>query len=242
MDPILSNIRPLLLALVIVLSPSCKQEESIAPFANARTLAQAQGRDPELTIVRGAFTFDELDVANPVGDVQVPILGNFLTNLASAFANLFILINKDWEIEQEPIALEIPDIDSDIFINLNLKTLQFQIKGGTQDKKASLNFIEEIDIYLATKEMLANNEGEIYARYRFNKAQLKRCKEKCIYFNLMENEEGESLNLMPLLTQASLSEDKKIYIIPKIKINSVPKANFKIDGNIDFKLGFKAPF
>lgn len=233
----------LILTLLLLLA-SCQEEETITPFANPQTVAQTQGRDPELTIVRGAFDFDELSVDSPIGGGNVPILGNFLNRLATAFANLFILINRDWEVEQEPMALEIPEIDSEIFINLSLKTLSLRIQGTDPNEKASLEFIENLDLYMATPEMLIRGESTLFARYSYNKAQLKRCKERCIDFELLKTkkEDIDHINLMPLIIEASSSDEKIIYIIPKIRINSIPKANFKIEGSVDFKLGFKLPF
>lgn len=232
---------------LLALFSSCQKEESITPFTKAQTLAESQGRHSELTIVRGAFSFDELSIDSPIGGGDVPILGNFLNRLATAFANLFIRMNSDWEVEQAPMTLDlndIPEIDPEIFINLSLKSLTLQIKGNVPDERASLDFIERIDLSLATKEMFENGEEIVFARYIHNEEELKRCGDKCLNFLLEKARDHESdrLNIMPLIIESAASESKQLYIIPRIRINSVPKANFKIEGSVDFKLGFKLPF
>lgn len=215
---------------------ACGAKQSIEPFARPTTVAQSQGLDPELTVVSGAFTFDEFDVDNPVGSIPVPILGIFVENLAGIFADIFVLLNDDWEVEQEPQTLEIPELDGEYFKQLQVKNLEFSITGGTNGK-AGLDFIEELTIYIANEEMWAKNQKIELATYRYDKAALKRCKKKCLSLKIAEDRNDNLYNLMNILEGST-----KLYIIPKVKINSIPKSEFKISGNIDFRLAFKLPF
>ena len=232
------NIVNLTLFLAISLTVfSCGQKESIEPFTQPTTVAQSQGRDPNLTVVSGGFTFDEIDVSNPVGSVPVPILGIFVENLAGLFADIFVLLNDDWEVEQEAQFIEVPELDADYFKELQVKNLEFSITGGNDNGKASLDFIESLTIYVANEKMWLNNEKIKLADYRYDKAALKRCKQKCLTLEMAKERDESFYNLMKILDGS-----KRLYIIPKVKINSIPKSEFKILGNIDFRLAFQLPF
>lgn len=228
----------LLLALFTLLvgGVSCGQKEHIDPFALPTTAAQSQGKDPELTVVSGGFVFDEVDVSNPVGSVPVPILGIFVENLAGLFADIFVLLNNNWEVEQDPQTIDIPEFDTSYFKELQIQNLDFAITGG-DNNKAALDFIENLTIYVANEKMWEKGEKIMLAQYNFDRAALKRCKKKCLNLKVAELRNGTKYNIMPLLEGS-----KKLFIIPKVKINSIPKSEFKISGNIDFRLAFKLPF
>lgn len=154
-----------ILFLALLLTGFFRQKsESIDPFAKVTTVAESRGRDRELTVVSGAFVFDEFDVDNPVGRVPVPILGVFVENLAGLFADIFVLFNDDWEVEQESLSLEIPELDPDYFKELQLSNLDFSITSATNEK-ANLEFIENLTIYVANEDMHERGEKLMLARY-----------------------------------------------------------------------------
>ncbi|GEM_PF-5421580 len=239
-------LRNILLLLNFIILIGCGAKESIEPFTKAITTAESQGKDPELNIVSGGFTFDDISINNPVGKIPIPILGTFVQNLANVFADVFVLLNNDWEVDQDAQFIDIPSIDSEYINSIQVRNLEFKIVPNSDEnisestkagRRARLDFIEKIDIYIANDEMLARGESTLLARYRYNKNQLKDCLYECIKLTIQKDGEGLNPNIVPLLNNAS-----KLYIFPKVEINSIPKAKFRIRGKIDFRLKFKLPF
>lgn len=242
---LLFSITVLLLSLL-----SCGREEMISPFADVRTIAETQGDDPELTIVSGKFTFDEIEIDNPVGRLPVPIIGKFLQNLGGLFADIFIRLNENWEVDQVVQSIEIPELDPEYITSLQITNLSFtiiedSISDNAQDKReANLKFIDLIEIHIATESMLNREETIKLATYHMerDKELFNQCLEKCIPLKIKEesvpNENRlDFLNLVP-----TLIGHKRLYVIPVVKIGSVPKKDFKIKGDIGYRLKIKLPF
>lgn len=231
---------------------ACGVKETLTPFTEVQTTAEVQGKHPELTIMSGNFTFDDISVDNPVGKIPVPFLGTFVQNLAGLFADIFVILNDDWEVDQETQFIEVPEIDEDYIVGLELRSLNFRIIPNSGDrgrgmvgrltdtlsnKRPSLDFIEKIEIYVATEEMLSKKQSLLLASYTYDEEKLEKCLQQCIKMDIKEDLQGGKENLVPYLVGQT-----KLYVFPKVEINKTPKANFRIKGNIDFRLKVKLPF
>lgn len=243
--------QPLIFILLIALS-SCGTKEELVPFTSVQTTAQSQGKHPELTIVNGNFEFDDISVDNPIGKLPIPLLGNFVQNLAGVFADIFVVLSDDWEVDQDAQFIEIPEIDEEYIVGLQLNKLDFKIIPESvsfrsnffnrltdliTNKKAKLDFIEKIEIYAATEDMLSKDESILLASYTYDKEKLRKCLSQCIKLDVKRDSIGAPENLVPYLTGQT-----KLYIFPKVEINKTPKANFKIKGSIDFRVKVRLPF
>ncbi|MCF8060310.1 MAG: hypothetical protein K9K67_13495 [Bacteriovoracaceae bacterium] len=207
-------------------------------------MAESQGEDPTLTIVSGDYVFDDIAIGNPLGKLPIPIIGSFIQNLANVFTDIFVILNNDWEVEQEAHFIEVPLIEGDLLNSLQIGHLDFTIvpddpllKGLIINRKDRLDFIEKIEIYIANEEMLKKGHSELFARYLFNKTELKSCDYQCIKLTILKDSKGEVKNIAPLLINST-----KLYLFPKVEINSIPKSNFRIRGKINFSLKLKLPF
>jgi hypothetical protein len=245
--------KPLHLALfILILISSCGTKEELIPFTGIQTTAQVQGKDPELTIVNGNFTFDEIDIDNPIGKLPIPLLGNFVQDLAGVFADIFVILSDDWEVDQEAQYIEIPEIDEDYIVGLQLTKLEFRIvpssgdrRGGMfgrisdiiSNRKPKLDFIEKIEIYAATEQMLAEDKSVLLAWYYFDKDRLNKCLKQCIKLDIKQEPQGGIANLVPYLTGQT-----KLYLFPKVQINKTPKTKIKLKGKVDFRVKVKLPF
>lgn len=229
---------------------SCAKEE-IESFANPITLAEQRGQDPELTIITGGFKFDDIDISTPVGDIPIPILGSFIREFANSFANLFLVLANNWDIEQDAPFIEIPKMDLSLIDSIQITNLDLKIIPGSTIrsknpavrfyqwltfKKAKLDFIRTINIYLTSDKLLKTDNKILLASYDFKEQKLE-CESKCLKFNMLKESSEDNINLKHLIENSS-----KIYIIPKIEIKSAPKRRFKLNGNIDYKIKFRLPF
>lgn len=245
--------KPLHFALIfLTLIVSCGTKEELTPFTSVQTTAQAQGVDPNLTIVNGNFTFDEIDIDNPIGKLPIPLLGNFVQDLAGVFADIFVILSDNWEVDQEAQFIEIPEIDEEYIVGLQLTKLEFRIVPTNDDRrrgmfgriseiisnrKAKLDFIEKIEIYAATEKMLAEDKSVLLAWYYFDELKLGKCLKQCIKLDIKRDPQGGVANLVPYLVGQT-----KLYLFPKVKINKTPKTKIKLKGEVDFRVKVKLPF
>ena len=242
----------IILIFTLFLTFSCGKKEEVFPFARPVTVAEQMGNDSEITLVNGDFEFDDIEVTRPVGNIPIPIIGGFIQEFANTFANLFVVLNNNWELDQEAPMIELPELDPDYIPGIQIKSVDFRIVKGSEsrsnnpitrayqwitNKKAKLDFVKKLHIYIATQEMWDNGEMQRVAWYDYDKEQLQNCRNRCLNFHLERGEDGLPLNLVPILNGQT-----QVYIIPDVEIHSAPKRKFKIKGNIDFQVSLKLPF
>ena len=230
----------LLLFISITLFTSCGNKDNISPFSPVKTLAETQGIDPGHTVFQGEFTFDEIDIHNPVGKLPVPIIGDFIQDLVGIFADIVVYLSQDWEVDQKDHYIKLPEINPEYIESIQITKLQFSIKESPEKilpKKPRLDFIEKIEIYLATEEMLKEKTPTLFSRYNYDRKELRKCSKKCLKLKIEKDHFGNPINLVPLLAGQS-----KLYLIPKVEIKRTPKLSLKIQGLIGFKVKLKLPF
>ncbi len=219
------------------------EKESVKPFAEVQTLAEALGTGsaPSIDLT---FKFEDINVQPPVRRIPIPLLGTIVSEIGNAFAEVFIQLNRDWDVKQEPLILDLPPIDADSLKALEIKNLDLKIVPGSvvrsrnplvnlwqtiTFKKANLNFLSRMTIFVANEEMYAAGEWSRIARYRESE-QVLSCEGKCLTFDT-KLEKGERLNLSKLLAKGGL-----IYIRPDVEVKSTPKRNFNLAGEIKIKV------
>lgn len=219
------------------------EKESVQPFAEVQTLADILGSGNAPTIDL-TFKFEDINVKPPVRRIPVPLLGTIVSEIGNAFAEVFIQLNRDWDVRQEPLVLDLPPIDADSLKALEIKSLELKIVPGSvvrsrnplvnlwqtiTFKKANLNFLSRMTIFVANEQMYAAGEWSRIARYR-EKDQGTACEGKCLTFDT-KLEKGERLNLSKLLARGGL-----IYIRPDVEVKSTPKRSFNLAGEIKIRV------
>lgn len=238
---------------IFLLFTSCGQEQKIEPFARPIKVNQQYDADENgLITINGQYQFDDIQIQQPVNKIPIPVLGTFVREFANTFANLFLLINQDWDVEQEAPYVEVPELDTEYIRSIQIERLNFYILPESIEtspnpfvriyqrlvnKRAKLDFIKKIKVYMATEQMMKENKKILLADYRYNLKRLKECNKKCLEFKINEDEYLNKLNIVPII-----AGQKRIYIIPELEIQSAPRVQFKIRGNIDFKVKFFLPF
>lgn len=240
--------------IVITMLAGCSQKEEIRSFATPETVAEQLGKDNELIVVDGKFKFDDIQVSQPVKDfIPIPLLGTFVREFANVFANFFVILNSDWEVEQEAAFIDIPELDPEYIKSLEIKRIQLSIIQGSEEetrnpfyrfynrvtgKRPKLDFIKNIYISIATEDMQKNNQKVRIATYDFDRRELKRCNKQCLEFYITRDAVGTApINLMPIIQNT-----QRIYIYPEVEVHSAPRRKFDIKGKIDFRVKFKLPF
>ncbi len=250
-EKLLTNISMIIMVtlfLMVTMLAGCNSEEGISPFASPETIAKQLGKDSELVIVDSKFRFSDLQVDQPVKRIPIPVLGTFIGEFANTLTNFFLILNNDWDVSQDANFIEIPNLDPLYIKSIEIKNIELNIVDGSvsktknplyrfyqwmTNKRAKLDFIKKIDIYIATEEQKIK-----VASYRYNKDKLKKCNKKCINFHISRDAtQFGPINLMPIL-----QNKRRIYIYPEVDIHSAPRRKFNIEGKLDFRIKLKLPF
>ncbi|MCP4913357.1 MAG: hypothetical protein GY909_09565 [Oligoflexia bacterium] len=238
---------------VVTMLAGCSQKEEIRSFATTETVAQQLGKDNDLIIVDGKYRFDDIQISQPVKNIPIPVLGTFVREFANVFANFFVILNSDWEVDQEAAYIDIPELDPEYIKSLEIRRIQLSIVPGSENetrnpfyrfyqrvtgKRPKLDFIKKIHISIATEDMEKTEQKIRIASYDFDRKELKRCKKQCLEFFITRDAAGTSpINLIPIIQNT-----KRIYIYPEVEVHSAPRRKFDIKGKIDFRVKFKLPF
>ena len=240
---------PLLFTLTI---QSCGplEKELVQPIAKVQTLAEVLGTGSLSPYIDLTFKFEDIDVKPPVRRIPVPILGTIVSEIGNTLAEIFIVLNQNWGIAQEPIMLELPAIDDETLEVLQLKSLDLKIVPGSVTssrnpllnlwntltfKRANLKFLSRMTIFIANEEMYKAGEWARIARFKKSEHQLG-CEDKCLNFDT-KLEKGERLNLAKVLKAGG-----PIYIKPDVDVKGAPKRSFTLAGEIKISVVLKPIF
>jgi len=241
-----------LLSLLLTLAvQSCGplEKELIQPIAKVQTLSEVLGTGTAPSIAL-TFKFEDIDVKPPVRRIPVPLLGSIVSEIGNSLAEIFIALNQNWGIAQEPIMLELPTIDDQTLEVLQLESLDLKIVPGSVAnsrnpllnlwntitfKRANLNFLSRMTIFIANEQMYKAGEWARIARFKESENQLS-CEGKCLNFDT-KLEKGERLNLAKVL-----KEGGPIYIKPDVDVKGTPKRSFTLAGEIKISVVLKPIF
>lgn len=233
------------LILSVLLTSCLKQEESITPIADIRTLAQLQKEsmmntaliaagntdfssasqssveisnvEPDLFYLNLKYNIEKLDVYETA---QIP---NSFEQLGHSFlkflATVFLKISGTQTINIGAVNIPIPDLN-----------LDFQIVKSIKVKKVFLKYNNELgDFTFINSLKISQIDNTPLFTY---KKSLNHCSNKCLDFSIVNE------NVLDLF-----KDRKSINLIPLISISSFPKINELIlDGEIDLQIGLKLPF
>src|SRR5690606_22663966 len=104
--------RLLLIALFTLALSACGplEREEVKPVAEVQTLADVlgTGTSPAINLV---FKFEDINVAPPIRRIPIPLIGTVVSEIGNTLAEVFIAINRDWSVKQEPLILDLPALD-----------------------------------------------------------------------------------------------------------------------------------
>src|SRR5690606_24678662 len=184
--------------------------------------------------------FEDIEVAPPVRRIPLPLIGTIVSEIGNTFAELFIVLNQNWDVAQEPMVLDFPPLDPDTLESLEVTSLDLKIIPESVQrsrnplvnfwnwltfKRAHLKFIRRMGLYIATEDMYENNEWARVARYDHDE-QGATCENKCISFET-KSTNGKRVNLARILQDGG-----RIYIRPELDIRTTPKRTFNLAGEI----------
>ncbi len=222
--------------LLSILMLSCGTKESIEPtFAPVSIDEQLEARPVEVSL-----DIDDFDIEEFGADfAQVAELGPLFQELAGHLANIAIAEENGQMVDIEPIIYYANELDQiedwSYFSRVGIKKININIQDSDDLELASLDFIEEVKIYVDFKEpeigQLKRKEGEgiLIASY-INGANQGRlgCSEKCISLAI------EEIDWMEILkTQRTFT------IYPELKVNKVPKVKMSVGGEVGVFVALK---
>lgn len=237
--------RLLVIALFTLALNSCGplEREQVKPVAEVQTLADVlgTGNSPTIDLV---FKFEDIDVAPPVRRIPIPLIGTVVSEIGNTLAEVFIAINRDWSVKQEPLILDLPALDPETLKGLEVTKLDLKIVPGSVTdsrnplvnfwntitfKRAHLKFLNRMTIFVASEEMYERGEWARIARYKKGEQEIA-CEGKCLSFNtrLVDN---KSVDLAQML-----QEGGRIYVRPDVEVKATPKRSFNLAGEIRLKV------
>lgn len=215
---------------------SCGVKENIDPSFDTVSLdSQLESKPIEVSL-----SIDDVEIEEFGAEFgEVAELGTLFQELAGHLANVAINDGVGSEVEIDPIiyyANELDQIEDWGYIGkLGLKKVILNIAHSNDDKLASLEFIDEVNVYVDFKEpeegQLARKEGEgiLVATYVANKHQ-----------KLLASD-GKSLQLeIQDINWIEILKKERIFTIyPELKVNKVPEAKMTIGGEVGVFVGLK---
>lgn len=237
--------RLLVIALFTMALAACGplEREEVKPVTEVQTLADVlgTGNSPTIDLV---FKFEDIDVAPPVRRIPIPLIGTVVSEIGNAFAEVFIMLNSDWSVKQEPLIIDLPALDPETLKGLELTKLDLKIvPGSVRDsrnplvnlwntitfKRAHLKFLNRMTIFVATEDMYARGEWARVARYKKGEQEIA-CEGKCLSFttSLADNKNVDLAQM--------LQEGGRIYVRPDVEVKATPKRSFNLAGEIRLKV------
>lgn len=230
----------------------CGKNENVDAFAPPKTIAEQQGEDPNFIVFKANYRFDDVDVQRPA-NVPLPILGPVLNEVGNIFADILIIFAQDFDVNQKPSEIELPELDLDVVHSIEIKRVKLNIIPGSIKesknplvrayqwitfKTAKLDFIKTIEIGISNESLLDENEVKLrLGRYDAGKNELG-CEKKCLELQMhRDSDQNKYLNLVPLM-----KNQRKLFLFPKVEVQSIPKRSFKVAVEMDFEIKLKLPF
>lgn len=228
----------------------CSQKEEVDPLFESETIAEQQKRrasegqfrgqgnprptevkeDPSLFYVRGKYFIDPIEV-NPAVDTPLIITDALLNTIV----DIVVRIGGQFEVESDPIPVDVSEIPRDIVKEVYIKGINLKIADDDLGKDdANLKWIKRIKIEVeedsddGVKEVVVLRFDRKSDRARII---TKACKYKCL-----------ELETFPLNLMNYINEQDQFVVKPSIKLGSTPQEEFKITGEIQFQIGLKLPF
>lgn len=218
---------------------SCGTKESIEPaYAPVSIDSQLEARPVEVSMDLDSFEVPEFGV----DFAKVSQLGPLFQELAGHLANIAISEEHGEVVDIDPIIYYANELDQiedwSYFSRLGFKKIKMIIQDSEDLELASLDFVEEVEVYVDFKEpepgqtKLKEGQGILVASYSREKLKGKLgCNGRCLTLNV------EEIEWKPIL-----QKNRVFTIYPVIKVNKVPKVKMSVGGEVSvfvaLKLGF----
>ncbi len=215
---------------------SCGTKESIEPtFAPISIDEQLEARPVEVSLDINDFDIEEFGT----DFAQVAELGPLFQELAGHLANIAIAEENGQMVDIEPIIYYANELDQiedwSYFSRLGIKKINLNIQDSEDLELASLDFIEEVKIYVDFKEpdigQIERKEGQgmLIASYVSSRDQQQLgCNGKCISL-VIENIEWMEI----------LKKERIFTIYPELKVNKVPSVKMSVGGEVGVFVALK---
>ncbi len=225
-------VRNLLQLLIIISLVSCGKSEIDADIKPVVV-------KDRLRILKLDYDLEEVEVDSPVrifSKLPIPFFGGLADTLTGAFIDAFIEISNGHQVstDKDGDFLEIGTIDRDYITKISISKIQLEYVPKRKKWWQQLNpmnlfkddfeFIEKIQVYIATDEMLKNNPDlrKLIAFYNEKDKNYTCEKKRCIDLRIPE------VNLLN-----EIQDNGNLYIIPTIEIDGAPN-DFILRGKIEF--------
>lgn len=246
------------LSLMLALSSCFKQQESIEPFVEPKSLSEIQRRmfaqvassamgenmnkhrpkysfdesKPDVFFIKVSYNFSNIDI-NSLGEGE----GNFefLANkFALFFAKAFFSMGGNYDVDLEEIELEIPelDIDRELITGIYLDNANIKYSNRTRHylgKDANFSFIKSFEI-TAPFEIDGHNQSLDILLFSYD-AQKNNCDYQCVNFDIY------TYNLLDMIGENTILKLK-----PSLTVQSLPANVMEFSGSIDIVIELKMPF
>ena len=226
----------LITGIILTVLPSCGVKESIEPAYEAVSIdTQLEAKPIEVSLALEDLEIEEFGTEFSAVDQ----LGPVFQELAGHLANIAIAEENGQMVDIEPIiyyAYELDQIDDwSYFKKMGLKKIKLNIQKADDPEVATLDFIEEINIYADFKEpalgTLKREEGVGFLIASYNR----------------ENKVGElspdgksiSLHIEDIAWMEILKKERVFTIYPELKVNKVPKTKMSVGGEVGVFVGLK---
>lgn len=230
--------------MAISLLAACGQSSVVTPLFAAKSVSEQQGRTDGLSHFKATYKINPNDGVTAPTQVKLPIgniLNGFFNSLTYGLGNLILSMQKNRDVEMDPIVFEIPqdEIDYDLIREMQLTDIKFDVDEALISRDANFQFIEKIQIFIPgeneldlSRQQLEQRGDTLLAEYSVKDRDfICQQEKKCIRFKL------KKVNLIDII-----KERERLLIKSYIVVKKVPKKEFKIRGAIDVEVKLKLPF
>lgn len=179
-----------------------------------------QNKNDKVYFIRGTYHLDTIEVNKPVngGPKLIQGIGNLI-------AGIIVRIGGNFDIEMDPIPMDVSDIDPEIVKVATIKNIKLEVL----DKNAKLDFIKKLRLNLR------NHKDEksvqlLEKKYSKKEAEQTECGLYCL------NIPVHQINLID-----HIQDTKEILLQPEVEIGKTPKDKFELKISIEFEIGLTMP-
>ncbi len=173
---------------------------------------------------KGSYSLEEFEMNNAI-DAKQPIV----SDVANHVAGFFVAVDGDFNIDIEPITIDLAEYDLEIITKAIIHSIKIKIAKKDLNSEAKLNFIKELKVELVNTAF--PEKRVMLIDLNDKNINNKHCKRKCIELDMSH------INLVDYI-----SDTQEITIIPSLSVKKSPKKDFAVDVKVDFEIGVQMPF
>ncbi|MCO4795202.1 MAG: hypothetical protein KC493_15905 [Bacteriovoracaceae bacterium] len=262
------------LAFLILLTAliSCGKKETFIPLYGPETAAEQQirrtgddgngsqigpnggtgtPRDQKVYYLRGKYYLSDIQVNRAVDG---PI---FISNFGNLLADIIVRIGGNFEVDMDPIPIDISDINKDLIKSIVIKDMKLEVLDNPE--KADLKFIKKFQIYVNTEDETdtndsdAGNSDDVNSTDESDRVTDGNKKEEILLVSYDRTNDYDyetskacdwmciDLNVNRVNILDYVGTSKELIVRPSLKIGATPKEPFLIGGYMEFEIGLTLP-